>query len=116
MLREGFPRPSLTYSLLVFPVNVAHFHRSLHNKERAPLTYVYFPKNYCQQQFFHSPVKDASLFQDVSQVNVGVQEVRVQRHSFLEVMNGEPDLALCIEHTAEVAPGHRKIRTRFDGL
>lgn len=64
----------------------------------------------------HSPIEDARLLQHVRQIDVRVQEVRVQCDRLLEVMNRQPDLALCIEDTAEVAPGHRKVRPSFDGL
>lgn len=64
----------------------------------------------------HSPVEDARLLQDVRQIDVRVQEVRVQSHGLLEVVNRQPDLALCIEDTTEVAPGHRKVRPSLDGL
>lgn len=80
---EGFPRPNLTYSLLVFQVNVS---TEACTTKRVPQKLL--PTTIIPSQFLHSPVEDASLFQDVSQVNVGVQEIRVQRHSFLKVMNG----------------------------
>ena len=47
-----------------------------------------------------SPVKDARLLQHIAQVDVGVQEVGVERHSLLEVVDGKPDLSLGVEHTA----------------
>lgn len=65
---------------------------------------------------WHSPVKDSGLLQHISQVDVGVQEVRVQGDRLLEVMDGEPDLSLCIEHTAKVAPCNGEVGTRLYGL
>lgn len=62
---------------------------------------------------WHSPVKDSGLLQHVSQVDVGVQEVRVQGDRLLEVMDGEPNLALCVEHTAQVAPCDGEVGTRL---
>lgn len=64
----------------------------------------------------HSPVKDSGLLQHVAQVDVGVQEVRVQRDRLLEVMDGEPDLALSVEHAAQVAPCDGEVGTRLDSL
>ena len=43
----------------------------------------------------HRPVEDPGLFQHIAQVDVGVQEVRVQSHCLLEVVDGQPDFALC---------------------
>ena len=39
----------------------------------------------------HSPVKDSGLLEDVAEVDVGVQEVGVQRDGLLEVVDGQPD-------------------------
>lgn len=64
----------------------------------------------------YSPVKDACLLQHVAQIDVCVQEVRIQGDRFLEVVDGQPDLALRIEHAAQIAPGHREIGTRFNRL
>lgn len=76
--------------------------------------------NRCRLKFlqsdWHSPVKDSGLLQHVAQVDVGVQEVRVQRDRLLEVMDGEPDLALSVEHAAQVAPCDGEVGTRLDGL
>lgn len=62
------------------------------------------------------PVKNASLLEHIAQVDVGVQEIGIQLHSLLKVVNGEPDLALGIEHTAQVAPGHGEAGLSLDGL
>lgn len=67
-------------------------------------------------KIFHSPVKDSRLLQNVAQVDVGVEEVRVQSHRLLEVMNGEPDLALSVKNASEVAPSDGEVGTRLDGL
>lgn len=64
----------------------------------------------------HSPVKDARLFQHIAQVDVSVEKVWVQCDRLLEMMDGQPNLVLGIEHTAQVAPGHRKVRPSFDRL
>ena len=41
------------------------------------------------------PVEDSGFLEDVAKVDVGVQEVRVQSHCLLEVVDGQPDFALC---------------------
>lgn len=65
---------------------------------------------------YDSPVEDAGLLQDVAKVDVRVQEVGVQRHGLLEVVDGEPDLALGVEHAPQVAPGHGEVGPRLDGF
>ena len=62
------------------------------------------------------PVEDARLLQHIAQVDVGVQEVGVERHRLLEVVDGQPYLALRVEHAAQVAPGHGEVGPRLDGL
>jgi len=62
------------------------------------------------------PVKNPSLLKDVAEIDVGVQEVGVQTDGLLEVVDGQPDLALGVEHAAEVAPGHGKVRPGLNGL
>lgn len=64
----------------------------------------------------HSPIEDPGLLQHVSQVDVRVQEVRIERDGLLKVVDRQPDLALGVEHAAQVAPGHGKVRPGFDGL
>ena len=63
-----------------------------------------------------SPVEYPGLLEDVSQVHVGVQEVWVERHRLLEVVYGQPDLALGVEDAPEVAPGHGEVGPGLDGL
>ena len=36
------------------------------------------------------PVEDSGFLEDVAEVDVGVEEVGVQRHGFLEVVDGKP--------------------------
>lgn len=62
------------------------------------------------------PVKDPRLLQHVAQVDVGVQEVWVEGHGLLKVVDGQPDLALSVEDTPQVAPGHGKVWSGLDGL
>lgn len=64
----------------------------------------------------HSPIEDPGLLQHVSEVDVRVQEVRIERDGLLKVVDRQPDLALGVEHAAQVAPGHGKVRPGFDGL
>lgn len=64
----------------------------------------------------YSPIEYARLLQHVAQIDVGVQEVRIQCDGLLEVVDGQPDLALRIEHAAQIAPGHREIGARFNRL
>ena len=62
------------------------------------------------------PVKNSGFFQNISKIDVGVQKIGIQTHCFLEMVNGQPDLTLCVEDAAEVTPGHREIRTGFNGF
>ena len=62
------------------------------------------------------PVKNPGLLEDVSQVDVGVQKVGVQCHRLLEVVDGEPDLSLGVEHAPKVAPSHGEVRTCLDSF
>lgn len=66
--------------------------------------------------FNNPPIEDPGFLEDVSQVDVGVQEVRVERDGLLEVVDGQPDLALRVEHAAQVAPGDGKVGPGLDGL
>lgn len=62
------------------------------------------------------PIKDARFFQNVAEIDVCVEEVRVQRDSFFKMVNGQPNFALSIEDAAQVGPGNSKIWSRFDCL
>ena len=62
----------------------------------------------------NSPVKDARFLQDVAQVDVSIKEVGIERHRLFEVVYRQPDLSLCVEHAAQVAPGHGEVRLRLD--
>lgn len=68
------------------------------------------------QDFRSVPVEDPGLLEDVAQVDVGVQEVGVEGHGLLEVVDGQPDLALGVEHASQVAPGHSKVGSCLNGL
>lgn len=61
----------------------------------------------------NSPIEDPGLLQDIAQVDVGVQEVGIEPDSLLEVMYGQPNLPLGVEHAAQVAPGDGEIRPRL---
>ena len=62
------------------------------------------------------PIEYSGLFQHVAQIDVGVQKVWVERHSLLEVVDGQPDLALGVEHTAQVGPGNGKVGSGLDSF
>ena len=62
------------------------------------------------------PVKDASLFENIPQIDVGIKEVRVECNSFLKVMYGQPYLTLSVEDTAKVAPGNSKVGASLDSF
>lgn len=62
----------------------------------------------------HSPIENSRLLQHVAQVDVGVQEIRIQCDGLLEVMDREPNFSLCVEHASQIAPCDREIRTRFN--
>lgn len=63
-----------------------------------------------------SPVKNPSFFEDVSEVDVCIQKIRIQGHGLFEVMNGQPNFALGVENAPQVAPCDREIRSRLDRL
>ena len=48
------------------------------------------------------PIEYSGLFQHVAQIDVGVQKVWVESDCLLEVVDGEPNLTLGVEHAAEV--------------
>ena len=50
----------------------------------------------------NKPVKYSRFFQNISEINVGVQKVGVKRHGLLKVVDSKPDLALGIEDAAKV--------------
>lgn len=60
------------------------------------------------------PIKDACLLENISQIDVGIQEVWIQCDGFFEMMNSQPNFALCIEHATQIAPCNGKIGTRFN--
>ena len=62
------------------------------------------------------PIKNPSLLEHVAKVDVSVQEIWIQSHGLLEVMDRQPDLALSVEHAAKIAPRDREIWTRFNRL
>lgn len=64
----------------------------------------------------NSPVEDSRLFEHISKVDVCVKEVRVECDGFLEVMYRKPDFALCVKHTAEIAPCDSEVWSSFDGF
>lgn len=80
-----------------------------HQKHHFQVKQQYLKKN-------HSPIEDPGLLQHVSEVDVRVQEVRIERDRLLKVVDRQPDLALGVEHAAQVAPGHGKVRPGFDCL
>lgn len=62
------------------------------------------------------PIKDTRFLKYVAQIDIRVQEVRVQRHSLLEVMNGQPYFALSIKYASQIAPSDSEIRSGLDGF
>ena len=60
------------------------------------------------------PIKDSRLLEHIAQVDVCVEEVRIQLHRLLEVMYGEPYFALRVEHTAEIRPRDSELRLRLN--
>ena len=64
----------------------------------------------------NKPVKYSRFFQNISEINVGVQKVGVKCNSLLKVVDGEPDLALGIEDTAQVRPSHGKVWSGLYGF
>lgn len=64
----------------------------------------------------YSPIKNSGFFEDVAQIYVGIQKVRVQSNSFLEMVNCQPYFTLCIKNTPKVTPGNGKIWSRLNSL
>lgn len=64
----------------------------------------------------NSPVEDSCLFEHISKVDVCVKEVRVECDGLLKVMYRKPDFALCVKHTAEIAPCDSEIWSSLDGF
>ena len=62
------------------------------------------------------PIKNPSLLEHVAKIDVSVQEIWVQSHGLLEMMDRQPDLPLSVEHAAKIAPRDREIWTRFNRL
>lgn len=60
------------------------------------------------------PVKNSSLLQDVSKVDVSIQEVGIKSDCLLKVVDGQPDFPLRVENAAQVAPCDSKVRSCFD--
>lgn len=67
-------------------------------------------------EYLNSPVEDSRLFEHISKVDVCVKEVRVECDGLLEVMYRQPDFALCVKNTAEIAPCDSEVWTSFDGF
>ena len=68
------------------------------------------------QETKSEPVKNPGLLQHVPEVDVCIEKIRIQSDGLLEVVDGQPDLALRVEHAPEVAPGHGEVRPGLDGL
>lgn len=62
------------------------------------------------------PVEYSGLLEDVAEVDVCVQEVRVEGDGLLKVVDGQPDLPLGVEDAAQVGPGHREVGPSFYGF
>lgn len=62
----------------------------------------------------NSPVEDSRLFKHISKVDVSIEKVGIKCDGLLEMMNRQPDLTLCVKHTAEIAPGDCEVRTSLD--
>jgi len=63
---------------------------------------------------FLLPIENASFFQHIAQIDVGIQKVGVQLNSLLKVMDGQPDFSEGIKHASQVAPSNSKFRSRLD--
>lgn len=62
----------------------------------------------------HLPIKDARLLENVAQIDVGIQEIWIQCDRLFEMMDGQPNFTLSVEHAPQIAPGNGKIGTRFN--
>ena len=62
------------------------------------------------------PVKYPSFFEDVSEINIGIEKVRIQSYRLLKMVNGKPNLSLSIKNASKIAPCNSKIRSCFDGF
>lgn len=59
-------------------------------------------------------VEDPSLFQDISQVDQCIDEVRIQGDGLLEVVYGQPYLALGVEDAPKVGPRYGEVGLRLN--
>lgn len=62
------------------------------------------------------PVKNPRFFQHISQVNIGVQKVRVKLYRLFKMMYGKPNLSLGVEDTSQITPRNGKSRGGLDSF
>jgi hypothetical protein len=62
----------------------------------------------------NSPVENSRFLENISQIDVGIKEIGIESHRFLEVVNSEPYLSLSVEDAAQVAPCNGEVWSRLD--
>ena len=60
------------------------------------------------------PVKNPRFFENISQVDVCIQEIGIQGDGLFKMMNSQPNFALGIEHASQVTPGDGKVWSGFN--
>ena len=60
------------------------------------------------------PVKNPRFFENISQVDVCIQEIGIQGDGLFKMMNSQPNFALGIEDATQVTPGDGKVWSGFN--
>jgi len=62
------------------------------------------------------PIKDPGFLENISQVDVGIQEIWVERDGFFKMVDGEPNFTSGVKHTSQITPSDGEFRVRLDGF
>jgi hypothetical protein len=66
-------------------------------------------------QKFCEKVRLTNFIDNICKIVARVQEVRIEFGGFLEVMHGQPFLALSVEHASQAVPCDGEVRSLLDG-
>lgn len=64
----------------------------------------------------NSPIKDSCFLEDVSQIDVGIEEIRIEGHRLFEMMYCQPYFILWIEDAPQITPGYGEVGPSLDGF
>ena len=62
------------------------------------------------------PVKYPRFLKYVAEINVCIQEIGIEAHRLLKMVNCKPNFALGIKHATQITPGYGKIGSSFYGF